>query len=63
MISQPMNTDTMKHGADAVAAGATALSILEWMPEIAALCAVIWYTVRFIEYTVVKVREYKQSRN
>lgn len=57
-----MDANAVKHGTDVLAAGATALAVLEWMPEIAALCAVIWYMVRFVEYGHGKYKAYKERR-
>lgn len=44
----------MKHLIDITAALTTALAILHWMPEISALLAAIWYSIRIGEWLMAK---------
>lgn len=60
---QQQHADAVKHGAD-LGFGLTAgAALLDVAPKVAALCAVIWYVLRFGEWVFAKWRLWKAWRD
>jgi len=55
--------EPLKHGIDAITAFFTLGAILNWIPAIAGLVSIVWYSIRIWESETVKILVGRKSKD
>jgi hypothetical protein len=56
MSTDIINTETVKHTGDGLAAFVTIASVVEWLPPLAALLTIIWTALRIYEWVEGRIK-------